>query len=96
VEGLWRQAVKGARGATPRPGSMTEFIRQEALLDPAEIEAIVALAPRSLLRWQAAVAESEGDRPEMARWMTVFDAFAGDPVDMDAAPGLYAGLEWRP
>lgn len=96
VEGLWRQTVKGARGATPRPGSMTEFIRQEALLDPAEIEAIVALAPRSLLRWQAAVAESEGDRPEMARWMTVFDAFAGDTGDMDAAPGLYAGLERRP
>jgi hypothetical protein len=26
VEGLWRKAVKGSRGATPRPGSMTEYI----------------------------------------------------------------------
>ena len=27
IDGLWRKPVKGLRGATPRPGSMTEFIR---------------------------------------------------------------------
>jgi len=26
IDGLWRKPVKGMRGATPRPGSMTEFI----------------------------------------------------------------------
>jgi hypothetical protein len=26
IDGLWRKAVKGLRGATPHPGSMTEFI----------------------------------------------------------------------
>lgn len=30
TEGLWRRAVKGCRGATPKPGSMTEYIRQRA------------------------------------------------------------------
>jgi hypothetical protein len=28
-EGLWRRSVKGCRGAIPRPGSMTEYIREE-------------------------------------------------------------------
>lgn len=27
VQGLWRSEVKGSRGATPRPGSMADFIR---------------------------------------------------------------------
>lgn len=96
VDGLWRKPVKGRRGAEPRPGSMTEFIRQEGLLDPEEVDAIAEFAPRSLLRWQAAVAETEGVRPELRRWLTVFDAFAGEPVRIDASPGLYEGLERRP
>ena len=95
VDGLWRTAVKGARGAEPRPGSMTAFIRQEGLLDTEEIEAISEAAPRSLTRWQAAVAGA-AERPEMRRWLTVFDAFAGRTPTLDAAPGLYDGLEGRP
>jgi len=96
VDGLWRKPVRGLRGAEPRPGSMTAFIRQEGLLDPGEIEAIAELAPRSLLRWQAAAAETEGARPELRRWLTVFDAFAGEPWRIDSAPGLYDGLGRRP
>ncbi|MCI3130969.1 hypothetical protein [Phenylobacterium aquaticum] len=92
VEGLWRKAVKGARGAEPRPGSMTAFIRQERLLDVAEIDGIVETAPRALLRWQDAVAQAQMARPEMGRWMTVFDAFAGRVDRLDGAPGLYDGL----
>lgn len=95
VEGLWRHAVKGTRGGEPRPGSMTAFIRQEGLLDAEEIEAITESAPRSLIRWQAAVAGA-ADRPDMRRWMTVFDAFAGRTARIDSAPGLYDGLERRP
>jgi hypothetical protein len=97
VDGLWRKSVKGARGATPRPGSMTAFIRQERLLQAEEIDAIIALAPESLLRWQSAVAAAGAEpRPEMARWLTLFDAFAADPRRIDGDPGLYAGLVARP
>jgi hypothetical protein len=93
VDGLWRKPVKGLRGATPRPGSMTEFIRAEGLLDAAEIDAIIALAPHSLIRWQEAVAQADAEpRPEMARWLTLFDAFAADTSRIDEAPGLYADL----
>jgi hypothetical protein len=45
TEGIWRKAVKGMRGATPRPGSMTEYIRQKNLLPHAEIDALIALTP---------------------------------------------------
>lgn len=49
IDGLWRKPVKGARGAMPRPGSMTEFIRQHQLLPPDEIDAIIARTPTALL-----------------------------------------------
>jgi hypothetical protein len=39
-EGLWRNTVKGTRGGTPRPGSMTTFIREKKLLPDDEIEHI--------------------------------------------------------
>lgn len=37
VEGLWRKPVLGKRGATPKPGSMTEYIRAQGLLPADEI-----------------------------------------------------------
>ena len=49
VEGLWRKAVVGSRGGTERPGSMTQYIRERALLPAEEIGAIVAGTPTHLL-----------------------------------------------
>ncbi len=43
--GLWRKPVKGFRGATPRPGSMTEYIRDKQLLPAEEIARIISLTP---------------------------------------------------
>lgn len=45
TEGLWRKAVKGCRGATPKPGSMTEYIRQKGHLPSALIDALIELTP---------------------------------------------------
>jgi hypothetical protein len=46
TEGIWRRAVKGVRrGSTPRPGSMTEYIRQKGLLPSDEIDRIIAATP---------------------------------------------------
>lgn len=45
TEGLWRRAVKGFRGATPKPGSMTEYIRANGLLRPALIDALIEMTP---------------------------------------------------
>ncbi len=39
VEGLWRRAVKGARGATPKPGSMTKYIGRRLTVIQPEPEA---------------------------------------------------------
>ena len=43
--GLWRKAVKGHRGATPKPGSMTEYIREKGLLEGELIDALITLTP---------------------------------------------------
>lgn len=49
IEGLWRRAVEGKRrGSTPRPGSMTQYIREQGLLPAHEIDAIIAAAPMGL------------------------------------------------
>lgn len=49
--GLWRKAVKGTfangkpNGSTPKPGSMTEYIREKKLLPGPLIAAIIHLTP---------------------------------------------------
>ena len=45
TEGLWRQAVKGMRGATRKPGSMTEYIREKGLLGSRLIDRLRELTP---------------------------------------------------
>jgi hypothetical protein len=73
-EGLWRKTVKGCRGATPRPGSMTLFIRDEQLLPEAEIDLIEARAPAALLRFQDAQAGlAANDRRPIADWLALFE-----------------------
>ena len=45
VDGLWRRPVKGMRGATPKPGSMTQYIREKGMLPSAEIDRLIAATP---------------------------------------------------
>jgi hypothetical protein len=49
IDGLWRKPVKGHRGATPRPGSMTEYIHTAGLLAPEEIARLIAETPTQAL-----------------------------------------------
>lgn len=90
VEGLWRTAVAGRRGATARPGSMTVFIRNEGLLAEAEIEAITSAAPAALVRWQAEAAQRPLEqRPQMRQWLQLFDQTSGAAWRPQGAPALY-------
>ena len=78
VDGLWRRPVLGRRGATPRPGSITEFIRERGLLPPDEIDRIVRTAPTELLAFQAAQATFPLDqRVPMGRWLDDLNRGAG-------------------
>lgn len=49
TEGIWRQRVKGMRGAVAKPGSMTEYIRDKELLPTAEIDRLIRITPTQLL-----------------------------------------------
>ena len=73
----------GRRGATPRPGSITEFIRERGLLSPAEVDRIIETAPTALLDLQATQAALLVEhRAKLGRWLDAFhrasDALAGD------------------
>lgn len=94
IEGLWRKPIKGLRGATARPGSMTQYIREQDLLPAEEIDRIAALAPPSLTRWQDAVAQHLTPRPEMRQWLDLFDAAAAEGMRDPPTPALY-GPEHR-
>lgn len=75
VEGLWRKAVVGRRGAVPRPGTMTAYIRDRGLLPPLEVDRIVSEAPLALVAFQAAQADKPVEhRMSMARWLDMFNA----------------------
>lgn len=85
-EGLWRSTVKGCRGATPRPGSMTVYIRDRGLLPAEEIAEIQAAAPLMLTAFN----ESDGlvstvQRPELAAWLTLFDLREQGRFDLEDA-----------
>jgi hypothetical protein len=58
TEGIWRKAVKGMRGATKKPGSMTEYIREKQLLPGAIIDALIEHTPTRY--FTAADFEKEG------------------------------------
>ena len=71
IEGLWRRPVKGLRGATPKPGSMTEYIIEKKLLDPDLVERIKANTPvtplsaEDISTWQEFITHvTEGDNAE--------------------------------
>lgn len=69
VEGLWRKSTKA------RPGRMTDFIRNERLLPPAEVDCIWNEAPTDLIRFQdVAAAIPIDERPTMRDWLDRFNA----------------------
>lgn len=49
TEGLWRATVKGFRGATPKPGKMTDYIRAQGLLPSEEIDRLIAATPTTYI-----------------------------------------------
>lgn len=71
TDGLWRKPVKGCRGATPKPGSMTEYIREKALLPSAEIDRLITLTPTQPLL--------AGDIPDWQSWLAAISAQAQLP-----------------
>ncbi len=75
TEGLWRSTVKGCRGATARPGNMTEFIVKEGLLSEAEVKRIQDATPKEIaLRLDAAACgEMVPDWHEFLERLTVED-----------------------
>lgn len=91
VEGLWRKTVKGMRGATARPGSMTVYIREQKLLPEREIDYIWNEVPKALLNWL----DAQGTQPlalrqPIAEWIAFFDA-DGALFEGDGMPLLYEG-----
>jgi hypothetical protein len=71
---MWRKTVKGHRGATPRPGSMTVFIQERGLLPAEEIDLIKSAAVPALLRFQEMEAGVPlHERADLSQWMRLFD-----------------------
>lgn len=84
-QGLWRKAVKGTKGGTPRPGSMTEYIRLKELLPLDEVDAIVEHAPKELQAFQ----DQEGRFPidrraPISEWLAAFKA---GPATLETTQG---------
>lgn len=86
MDGLWRKPVKGMRGATPKPGSMTEYIEARGLLSAEDLAAIRAAVPTDLVEWQDDWTGDEGEMPGRAAWEGVLklrdQGFFGDPGRM--------------
>ena len=69
VEGLWRTSTR------TRPGRMTTFIREHRLLDPDDVDALIAGAPVDLVDFQRIAAEMQSSvAPSMRDWIVRFNA----------------------
>lgn len=72
IEGLWRNGCKGTRGSEPRPGSITEYIRQRGLLPSEEIDRLIAEVPTAIISQQEAFAHGE-KIPTWAEFLSAVD-----------------------
>lgn len=85
IQGLWRNGVKGTRTGRPKPGKMTDYIREHQLLPAAEIDYLIANAPQEILDNQAAFATGM----EIPEWHDFIEAFTPeDGVNEIALPKL--------
>lgn len=87
IDGLWRNGCKGTRGAEPRPGSITEYIRQRGLLPSQEIDRLVADVPKDIISRQEAFALGE----DIASWEELLCSL-GDNTMPAAEPNGRWGL----
>lgn len=71
IEGLWRNGVKGTRGGIPKPGKMTEFIREEGLLPSDYIDYLVEISPKAIVQNQMAFERGL----EIPGWHDFLEAF---------------------
>lgn len=74
IDGLWRNGCKGTRGAEPRPGSITEYIRQRGLLPSQEIDRLIADVPKDIISRQEAFARGE----DIASWEELLCSMGDD------------------
>ena len=92
IDGLWRTGCKGTRGATKRPGKITDFIREEGLLEADYIDELVENAPLEIVRNQ----ERHRAGIEIPSWHDFLERFtpedAEDDVECDAVAGTWIRL----
>jgi len=73
-DGLWRKPIKGRNGAIPRPGSMTQHLRERETLVPGEIDQIRNEAVPLLDAWCSTIGDDPvEERPEISIWLRQFD-----------------------
>jgi hypothetical protein len=88
VDGLWRSPVKGMRGAVPRPGNMTTYIRDKGLLTAHEIAEIQSAMPTIQSR-PAADGGPEGSDDERAAWAAAMDTLGDNRMAAPRVPAPY-------
>ena len=61
IQGLWGVGIKGTRGGDKRPGSMTQFIRDEGLLPAEVIDKLITDTPKEIVSYQQGYAQAVKD-----------------------------------
>lgn len=94
IDGLWRKPVKGMRGAVPRPGDMTSFIRDEGLLPGEEIDWIAGAAVPALVAFQNRAADVPlHKRADLADFVRLFDLRAAGLFDAPGERQFYRNVD---
>lgn len=84
IKGLWRNGVKGTRTGKPKPGKMTDYIRQHRLLPEEEIDRLIRSAPQEIIDNQQAFANGF----EIPDWHDFIEAFTPEDAVPETMPRL--------
>jgi len=72
IQGLWGVGIKGTRGGDKRPGSMTQFIRDEGLLPTEVIDKLIADTPKAIVSYQEGYAKAQHDG-DLEKFLAVYE-----------------------
>jgi hypothetical protein len=84
IQGLWGHGTKGTRGGMCKLGAMTQYIREQGLLDAEEIDHLIGIAPR------VRALRKTLREPVPPQWRALIAALRDEALHVEHTPDLFA------
>jgi hypothetical protein len=90
IKGLWGDGVKGTKGGKAKPGSMTQYIREQGLLPADEIDRLIALVPAAMTELTPEAKNAAAAASALTQWEGFLTELNNEDIYVEHTPHLYA------